>query len=213
MHIYGHEDGAVYAWNSVDVLVDGVLQHGRVINAAKTGLVVDFECRIQRVQFIEYGRAFHMIKPPYDLDARRDRDVQVLLRADPEGPWRWFRGAMVPGGDLSSRVNAYIVEAEMPHGTIKELLPRQQVRRPPSDDQLAQVWPKEFVMRECELPAVWSGMSRMRLKKACGLYLPRLRDVWCARVRKWTLLYVQRSRALRSNRRKWRPCTGRRRRD
>ncbi|XP_055353188.1 uncharacterized protein LOC129599074 [Paramacrobiotus metropolitanus] len=117
-------------------------------------MIVDFRCRKQRAQFVEYGRLFHSIEPPSVWNASEDRIVQVLLRAACDGPWQWFPGELVLEGGLSFLGSVYLVTAQLPYGVIKELLPRQQVRRPPSDVDLLsrQVRPEEFQRRRFSVP-------------------------------------------------------------
>ncbi|XP_055353140.1 uncharacterized protein LOC129599033 [Paramacrobiotus metropolitanus] len=188
MHVYGVDDKAVYAWNAVDVLVDGQLQHGRVIEVAETGLLIDFGCDSQRAQLIDHGDIFHSVKPDYHVDARQDRRVEVLLRATPDAPWTWFAGTMDPGNHMSFCADSYIVDVRLPYGTFTELVPRQQVRRPPSNAELAsrRVGAKAFEMRECSLPP----------ENSLRLLLQRKHPVWCGTVNQGTLRlrYVQRAR-------------------
>ncbi|XP_055351492.1 uncharacterized protein LOC129597825 [Paramacrobiotus metropolitanus] len=193
MQIYGQHDTVVHAWNAVDILVDDVMQHGRVIDVADKGLIIDMECRGQRAQFIEYGHIFLAIPPAYFLNALQDRNVQVLLRASPDGPWQWFAGETVSENNFYWWVT---VEAQLPHGVVTELLPREQVRRPPSDSLLdsRRVRIKEFERRTCcPLPAVWAGASAV-LQDTCRLHAQRMLSIWCTKVLRRTLVYVQRSR-------------------
>ncbi|XP_055330417.1 uncharacterized protein LOC129582827 [Paramacrobiotus metropolitanus] len=190
MLVYGNDYAAVYAWNAVDVLVDGMLQHGRVINVVDKGLIVDFGCRTQRTQFIEYGRIFLTIQPASCMETHPGDNVQVLMRASPDVPWKWFAGRRVPTD--CSFDSCYIVKVQLPHGVVQELLPWQQMRRPPSDTELAshRVRAKEFEIRSCPLPAVWSDASPA-LQSTCRWHLQRVRLVWCTKVLRSTLLYVQ----------------------
>ncbi|XP_055349945.1 uncharacterized protein LOC129596636 [Paramacrobiotus metropolitanus] len=194
MFIYGPEAGAVDAWNAVDVLVDGVLQHGRVINVVEKGLIVDFDCETQRAQFVEYGRIFHLTEPRDDLNLKGGENVQALVRAAPDGPWQWFPGRVARDGGLDFCVQAYIVEAQLPHGAITELLPRQQVRFVPSNNELdsRRIQPTDFQIRSCLLSAVWFNASRALLD-ACRLHLQRKRSVWWTKMSHGGLWYVQRS--------------------
>ncbi|XP_055357038.1 uncharacterized protein LOC129602096 [Paramacrobiotus metropolitanus] len=161
MLVYGDD---VYTWNSVDVLVDGQLQYGRVINVAEGGLIIDFHCAGQRAQFVEYGRIFqcrdsHAVvfdfrskiyrtsegrEPVYDTDA------QVLLRASREAPWILYPGKI---GDYGCD-ESLVVEVRLPSGMVRELLPCQQIRVPLSEEDWAQrlIVEKQFVIRYCPIP-------------------------------------------------------------
>ncbi|XP_055353184.1 uncharacterized protein LOC129599071 isoform X2 [Paramacrobiotus metropolitanus] len=194
MHIYGVDDKALHAWNAVDVLVDGLLQHGRVIDVAKKGLIIDFGCESQQAQLIDHGHIFHSVKPDYNVDARQDRSVEVLLRATANSPWTWFAGTMDPGNSLNCCADACIVEVRLPYGSLTELVPRQQVRLPPSGAELVRrrVGAEEFQMRECALPAAWS--RPLVFGNCVRLLLQRRHPVWFGSVSQGTLRYMQRAR-------------------
>ncbi|XP_055353209.1 uncharacterized protein LOC129599094 [Paramacrobiotus metropolitanus] len=195
MFVYDPLEQSLYAWNAVEVFVDGLLQLGRVINVVEKGLVIDFGCATQRSQFIEYRRIFHACKArsPHPVNTyqeyREYRNVQVLFRAGPDRPWAWYPGTAVSLGEQSYFGCVYIVEVKLPHGVVKELLPRNQVRRPPSDADLAarRVQDKDFVIRGCPLPA-----APRELGDLLASNLPPMRRVLCTEVLNETLLYLQR---------------------
>ncbi|XP_055344457.1 uncharacterized protein LOC129592442 [Paramacrobiotus metropolitanus] len=153
MLIFGDDEDAAWPWNAVDALVDGQLQHGRVINLADKGLIIDFECPAQRAQFVEYGRVFH-----YTANTGRSNvvAVQVLLRRHPDGVWIWYPGRVIQS---SLCKKAEYVEAQLPQGNVKELLPLAQVRPAPAEGVCAEgrVRRGDFVIRSCQMPA--GGLS------------------------------------------------------
>ncbi|XP_055354690.1 uncharacterized protein LOC129600251 [Paramacrobiotus metropolitanus] len=180
------------AWNGVQVLVDGQMQHGQVINVAEGGLIIDFGCTARRSQFIEYGRIFH-----YDSKemGRSKTDVQVLLRYHPNDAWTWFPGRWVPAKFDDSAYDDYadFVEVQLPHGTVTELLPSKQLRT--ADPQQLPVMRDDFVIRCCPLPAVrWSeephGLAQM-LKRVLSRHL-QCDETLCTTVLSQAILYLQR---------------------
>ncbi|XP_055353203.1 uncharacterized protein LOC129599087 [Paramacrobiotus metropolitanus] len=184
---------SMYAWNAVEVLVDGLLQLGRVINVVKKGLLIDFGCASHRKKFFKWEHVFHATRVFDPLDTLLDPNVQVLLRAGADCPWKWYPGiALSPGDERSYLANLYIVEAQLPHGTVRELLPRNQVRRPPSDADLVsrRVQENDFVLRSCPMPSAWPGAADL-LREIFPLILPRARRVLYRMVQNDSLLYVQ----------------------
>ncbi|XP_055353181.1 uncharacterized protein LOC129599069 [Paramacrobiotus metropolitanus] len=183
---------SMYAWNAVEVLVDGLLQLGRVVNVVENGLIIDFGCTSQRSHFVEYGRVFYSCRTSDPLDPYLEPKVQILLRAGPLCPWVWYPGKAVSLGDESYYAAVYIVEVQLPHGVVKELLPMNQVRRSLSDADLAcrRVQPRDLVIRGCPLPTAWSGASRV-LREVFPSKIPPARRVWCTQMLSQTLLYLQ----------------------
>ncbi|XP_055344460.1 uncharacterized protein LOC129592445 [Paramacrobiotus metropolitanus] len=184
MLVYGDSAHSVYVWNAVDVLIEGQLQHGEVINVAEKGLIVDFQCPGQRAQLVEYGRIFQCKEPA----ERATPDVQALLRRQPDGAWIWYPGRVVPIESFLYEEAQY-VEVQLPNGTVRELLPVAQVRPPPAGGVVGQgcVGQSEFVVRSCLLPAsfgsdqsplVWEGF-KSELGRACKvLYISRINDTF-----------------------------------
>ncbi|XP_055349882.1 uncharacterized protein LOC129596581 [Paramacrobiotus metropolitanus] len=193
MLVYGDNEHNVCGWNTVNVLVDGLLQHGRVINIVDTGLIVDFGCATQCAQFVASGRIFHSEYFDNRPDAGDDA-VQVLLRPHPTAPWTWYPGKILALGGYSTRdCDAHFVEVTLPYGTIRELLPCFQVRRPPTDAeyQEGRVEKNDFLIRCCPLPAAyWSdGVPAVHERFQAGL--SRRYDVLCTVVLSQALLYLQ----------------------
>ncbi|XP_055344443.1 uncharacterized protein LOC129592431 [Paramacrobiotus metropolitanus] len=185
MLLYGDE-GSVCVWNSVDVLVEGQLQHGRVINVADGGLIIDFQCASQRAQFVAYGRIFRCY-PNWLIPTD---DVQVLLRRRADAAWLWYPGNVV---DLDFE-DANCVEVSLPHGTVRELLPWEQVRPPLSHVDLEErrVMPGHFVVRWCRLAVPhWAGVSQ-RVGQIFRWELQRRCDALCICVKNQTMDYLQR---------------------
>ncbi|XP_055357039.1 uncharacterized protein LOC129602097 [Paramacrobiotus metropolitanus] len=153
----------VFEWNAVDVLVDGRLQRGVVINAADGGLVIDFECTTRRSQFIEYGRIFHCFCDTYDLWVTKPGQgaggAEVLLRYHPTDSWTWYPARVA---STESRGHAYdaaeFMEVQLPHGSVIELVPCLQIREvATAESPRPSVTKGDFVVRCCPLPAVcWS---------------------------------------------------------
>ncbi|XP_055349900.1 uncharacterized protein LOC129596599 [Paramacrobiotus metropolitanus] len=189
MPVYGDQNRRVCGWNTVDVLIDGHLQHGDVINLAQGGLIVDFRCATQRAQFVEYGRAFHCPFLAYQIRSS-EPNKQVLLRRYPDGAWIWYSGHVVQGG--FSCLDADMMEVDMPQGTVRQLVPGDQIR---SEMELGgwRVGQDDFVIRSCPLPpAYWSGASQL-----CGqifkYQLSQRFNVLCTSLLSQTLLYLQRN--------------------
>ncbi|XP_055344470.1 uncharacterized protein LOC129592451 [Paramacrobiotus metropolitanus] len=156
MLIYGGDDeDAVHEWNAVDVLVNGQLQHGRVINVAEKALLIDFECPTQRAQLIEYGRVFQC----KENAERSMTNVQVLLRRHPDAAWIWYPGRVIPIEGFLYEYAEY-VEVRLPKGNVKELLPLAQVR-PRSAGWKSKLRPMrrgDFMIRSCRMPT--PGLSK-----------------------------------------------------
>ncbi|XP_055356584.1 uncharacterized protein LOC129601737 [Paramacrobiotus metropolitanus] len=191
MFIYGDDVHSVYAWNAVDVLIDGQLEHGLVIDVAETGLIIDFQCPERRAQLIEYGNMYHC----YGDSGRLTAAAQVLLRRLPDGAWIWYPGKVIP-------VDGYryddfeLVDVERPYGTVRELVPREQTRPPLDDDWKRRRLVKkgEFVNRACPLPAT----HEFRLISECQMLgrvfnreAAKFFGAWFKSVHNQELLYLQ----------------------
>ncbi|XP_055353182.1 uncharacterized protein LOC129599070 [Paramacrobiotus metropolitanus] len=185
---------SLYAWNAVEVLVDGVMQLGKVVNLAEKGLIVDFGCAGQRSQFVEYHTVFQSQRLLTSGGAHVNPGVQVLLRAGRDCPWAWYSGKALSLGTDSEGYLAglVVVEVQLPHGIVKELLPMNQGRRPLSESDLALLSVRDggFVIRECSLPATYSGGFQPPFE-IHPIRLPRTRRVLCTAVLGDRLLYLQ----------------------
>ncbi|XP_055328689.1 uncharacterized protein LOC129581563 [Paramacrobiotus metropolitanus] len=156
MHLYKDPKHPINAWNSVDVLVDGFLQQGHVLDVAKDGLVIDFHCAGQRAQLVKYGSIFRF---PSSSSSAKDSlpstaVVQVLLHRSPDGAWIWYPGTLVGLGDYHHQ-RFVCVQVEVPlYGTILEMVPRVQVRPHPADADWegGRVMDKDFVVCFDRLP-------------------------------------------------------------
>ncbi|XP_055349967.1 uncharacterized protein LOC129596657 [Paramacrobiotus metropolitanus] len=153
MFVYGDHKHSVcacvvHAWNAVDVLIDGRLHHGRVINVAETGLIIDFQCPAGRSQLIEYGTIFRC-----DDQNGPPHSAQVLLRRHPDGAWIWYPGRVVPVGSCWHG-DYELVQVQRHYGTVTELLPRERIRETPSEADLRErrVEVGDFVVRSSPLP-------------------------------------------------------------
>ncbi|XP_055353189.1 uncharacterized protein LOC129599075 [Paramacrobiotus metropolitanus] len=192
-----------YTWNTVEVFVDGLLQLGKVINVAENGLIIDFGCTGLHSEFVEYGRVFHsgvlwtwwaamdrLVRglKGIDLDVNKDPTVQVLLRAGPDCPWIWYPGRAWSLGKEPPFANAFIVEAQLPYGAVKVLLPTEQVRRPPTDAELSR-HRAHFVIRSCPLPPCATGLPVPFEILTATLFQER--EVLCIKVLNETLQYLQ----------------------
>ncbi|XP_055328716.1 uncharacterized protein LOC129581578 [Paramacrobiotus metropolitanus] len=184
MHVYGHE---LNGWNGVDVRLDGKLQHSRVLNVVGGGLIIDFQCPAKRSQFVEYGRIFQWKGERWLPGA--GRPVSVLLRRQPGGAWMWHAGTVLSLGEGEDSYNqATFVEVKLPQGTLRELVPGEQVRQPPREElsKVQRVEKDDFVIRCCPLSATqWS----------IGETFHCILSVWsralCTSVLCQTLLYLQ----------------------
>ncbi|XP_055356587.1 uncharacterized protein LOC129601738 isoform X2 [Paramacrobiotus metropolitanus] len=165
MFIYGDDVHSVYGWNAMDVLIDGELQHGRVINVEENGLIIDFQCPERRGQLIEYEK----VNRCYGYSGRLTADAQVLLRRHPDGAWIWYAGRLLPVDDY--RYDAFeFVEVQRPYGTVRELVPRAQTRQPLADvdedlKRRHRIEKGEFIIRACPLPAT----HQFRLFSECQM--------------------------------------------
>ncbi|XP_055354701.1 uncharacterized protein LOC129600262 [Paramacrobiotus metropolitanus] len=177
-----------YFWNSVDVLVDGRLQHGEIVNLAEGGLIIDFGCAGQRSQFVAFGTVFRCLSRSWG-EARGDA-VQVLLRPHPDAPWTWFPGKTGPFAAFGFGETTF-VQVQLPHGTVEELVRWKQVRPALTDgdyEEHLRVVPNEFVIRACPLLVAYNLQLGEILKAG---FSQRYR-VLCTSLLSQTLLYLQR---------------------
>ncbi|XP_055354682.1 uncharacterized protein LOC129600245 [Paramacrobiotus metropolitanus] len=187
----------VCAWNGVDVLVDGQLQHGHVMNVIDDGLFVNFGCR---AEFIRYGNVFECRqatdhpnvkhRPPSHWSA--GEKAQVLLRAAPGAPWIWYPGTIVALDDYCQD-DAVLVDVQLPGRIIRELLLCQQVRVPLSEEDLAQrrIVDKHFVIRCCPLPDGYAAEASPHLTWHFQNGVHEDEDVVCTGEFSQYLLYLQ----------------------
>ncbi|XP_055354694.1 uncharacterized protein LOC129600254 [Paramacrobiotus metropolitanus] len=183
--------GSVFAWNAVNVLVDGLLQHGKIVNLAEGGLIIDFECQTQRSQFVAYGPVFRCDVPPCHWPPHEN--VQVLLRQHPDAPWIWYPGKSFPL-DNYYFVEAAFVQVQLPHGTVEEMVGWDQVRsalRYRSSEDLRRVEPNDFVIRACPLPVTYWSDANPQLEEILKSAVNRRYRVLCTAVLSQTLLYLQ----------------------
>ncbi|XP_055354696.1 uncharacterized protein LOC129600256 [Paramacrobiotus metropolitanus] len=190
MLFYGNRKNSVHAWNGVDVLVQGQLQHGNVVNVADQGLIIDFQCATQRAQFIEYGRIFRY-NPP--ATSRPQDAIQALLPRHRDGAWIWYPARIIHGVCKAFDDIMELVEVQGPHGVVRELLSWQQVRVTPTGVTLEnwRVKPNDFVVRSCPLSADYSSADLPLLGKTFDNELAGLKEVlYVTRVRQ-TFFYLQ----------------------
>ncbi|XP_055339194.1 uncharacterized protein LOC129588825 isoform X2 [Paramacrobiotus metropolitanus] len=179
MYLYENETRYVYSWNSVDVEMDGLLQHGHIIglenvegNAPR--LIVDFGCPEQRAVPVDYGKIFdcsanHRTREnslKYNFKHLKDKlsgalasandtndvDVEVLIRNHPSHPWKWYLGELLM---LGLHIKEWAcVEVMLGCYRTRELLPQAQMRMPLAKAELRhrQLSPGVFVMRLCGVP-------------------------------------------------------------
>ncbi|XP_055349934.1 uncharacterized protein LOC129596627 [Paramacrobiotus metropolitanus] len=191
MLIYGDDGHRVHAWNAVDVLLDGQLQHGDVINVAPGGLIIDFQCAARRAEFVAYGRIFHCDDKSFKAATQ---DSQVLLRRHPDGAWIWYPGMFLWLPLTFEYEEAHYVEVQRPSGAVQELVPLRQVRAPPSDAALEERCVKDgdFVIRCYALPAEY-GVEWTPLLDVIFKYgLQQLHRVRSTSLVNQTLVYLQR---------------------
>ncbi|XP_055339317.1 uncharacterized protein LOC129588921 [Paramacrobiotus metropolitanus] len=166
MHLYERRSRSVYAWNAVDVLIEGQLRHGHVVNTAANGLTVDLFCSTQEAVFVEFGKIFDSSDKSLQkrtclgwkdqfLSKPRNANVQVLLRAHPNRPWTWYPATVLITDFLSFTLNDYaFVEAQLDGYTTRELLPPEQIRCVPTREQMAEAVVKrgDFILQTWRHP-------------------------------------------------------------
>ncbi|XP_055337372.1 uncharacterized protein LOC129587588 [Paramacrobiotus metropolitanus] len=198
MHLYRDDKHPINAWNAVDVLVDGLLQHGHVVNVAKDGLIIDFHCAGQRAQLIKYGRIFRFPSSSSSIISDDTLPpataVQVLLHHPPDGAWIWYHGTIV---GLADYLNKSFECVQVPLlDAIQELVPRGQVRPPPADGDRegCRVMEKDFVVRCARLPDACAADGSQLVREIFQKKLARGFNIVCVSlsVPKRTLQYLQR---------------------
>ncbi|XP_055353197.1 uncharacterized protein LOC129599082 [Paramacrobiotus metropolitanus] len=196
MFVFKDREQKLLAWNTVEALVDGQLQHGNVVDVAEGGLMVEFGCGTQRAQLIEYGR-IRRIFPDFRSQPPTLRttttEVLVLLRHDPDDAWIWYPGKRIPLGDCWYNF-LDLVEVQRPHGIVREIVPHTQVRLTPTDEDVKRRLVREgdFVVRSCPLPAgYWADGSQLPRE----IFKSELNQRWrvvCTSVLSQTFDYLQR---------------------
>ncbi|XP_055357042.1 uncharacterized protein LOC129602101 [Paramacrobiotus metropolitanus] len=214
MYWYDDAERSVYAWNAVDVEVNGLLQHGHVIGLDESDgdaprLIVDFQCMAQRSVLMDHGKAYDCSrkgksdKMPEPLEWT-DRfssaaagpghlTVEVLLRAHSNQPWTWFPAKLLLFR-FANRKYAF-AEAVLGEQRVREVLPVSQIRQPSKTETLQKklLPPGHFTIRTCSVPdGYWltmepamPAMFRKDLQRECRIHL--------VSVRSHTLHYLQRS--------------------
>ncbi|XP_055339176.1 uncharacterized protein LOC129588813 [Paramacrobiotus metropolitanus] len=150
MLLYEDSDRLVYKMNAVDMEVDGMLQHGHVIDLEETEgvpshLIVDFGCPGQTAVPVEYGKLFACSTNLSDelpkewqgngSSENNGYEAQALLRTCPAHPWKWHP-ARVLIGRLEGLETYALVEVTLDGHTVREVLPHVQIRKPPSLEDL-----------------------------------------------------------------------------
>ncbi|XP_055344478.1 uncharacterized protein LOC129592458 isoform X2 [Paramacrobiotus metropolitanus] len=165
MYLYGENTTSTVEWNSVDVMVNGQLQHGIVVGVMPDALIVDFRCPLQRSVIVQYGRAYKSsqwpVMPEWDSLPVERSDVQVLLRIRPNLAWIWYPGRL-------HHYDQVKVKVRLPGRTTWAVLPRGQARLPPSASEMdsRRVLPGDFMISSRELPAsFWDGITVPLLAK------------------------------------------------
>ncbi|XP_055336639.1 uncharacterized protein LOC129587047 [Paramacrobiotus metropolitanus] len=166
MYLYENPERSVYAWNAVDVEIDGQLQHGYVVglkeeDSTPPRLIVDFGCPQQQAVLVPYGKIFDCSNDRY-CHAGKGTAVEVLLHDGPQRPWRWFPGTMlVP--DFQHLYQVVLVEVALAGQSRRELVPRQQIRDAPGEAaQRTPLTADQFVIRTCRVPSGYWIMDRSR---------------------------------------------------
>ncbi|XP_055344326.1 uncharacterized protein LOC129592341 isoform X2 [Paramacrobiotus metropolitanus] len=179
MHLYISRDRRVHAWNAVDVLVDGRLRHGSVVNTAENGLLVNLFCPSQTELFVEFGKIFDCsdkllqksqyrlsCKPytgykaatewkyPLQLNGRGSAHVEVLMRDGSKGPWTWYPAIVLVTGFSTNQCDYAFVEVQLEGYTLQELVPPAQIRSTLTHEQLQDrlIQPNDFVISTWCLP-------------------------------------------------------------
>ncbi|XP_055351607.1 uncharacterized protein LOC129597926 [Paramacrobiotus metropolitanus] len=128
MHLYKR---AVYAWNAVDVEINGQLQHGYVIGLKEYDndppyLMIDFRWPVQQVVLVPYGRIWSC-STTQSSSPGTGADVEVLLRDGQNNLWKWYPGRMlIPCFQELDKVA--LVEVMIGGQCRRKLIPGQQIR-------------------------------------------------------------------------------------
>ncbi|XP_055351420.1 uncharacterized protein LOC129597743 [Paramacrobiotus metropolitanus] len=188
MHLYENAERSVYAWNAVDVEINGRVQHGHVVGVEKKGsrVIVDFGCPTQEAVAMECGKAIDCSRCEYQ-DSRRGDEVEVLLHDGPGRPWTWYPGRMlIP--EFRPLYSVQLVEVLVAGQWRRELLPGDQIRDPPLRNCLM---PWDFVTETCSVPSGFWTLER----SASALLLRKIEHelrVRFIKVLSWKMRYVRR---------------------
>ncbi|XP_055353861.1 uncharacterized protein LOC129599601 [Paramacrobiotus metropolitanus] len=166
-------------WNAVNVEVDGLLQLGHVVGLDTTGnlprLTIDFGCTTQHSVLVEYGKVFDFSDSSPVIKTRKREfccvpagdeyeDVQVLLRHQPDHPWKWYPAKLLVL-EFEYLQEYALVEVLLEGQRVRELIPVQQIRAPSSREDLQRrmVRPIDFVIRSCNVPqGYWTTTELVR---------------------------------------------------
>ncbi|XP_055334170.1 uncharacterized protein LOC129585493 [Paramacrobiotus metropolitanus] len=179
---------SVSAWNAVDVRMKSKkLKHGHVINKAKGGLIIDFGCDKQRAKFIKYERISHC------NFSRATHEAEVLLQSPTSGAWIWYPGQVITMGEYRPDY-AQLVEVQLPDRTVRELFPMEQVRQPPTGEDLRGelcVWEDHYLIRSCKLPGVGWAWESHPLKEVFKREVNKRFGVVCTNLSGSAVYYLQ----------------------
>ncbi|XP_055342486.1 uncharacterized protein LOC129590998 [Paramacrobiotus metropolitanus] len=194
MHLYETAERSVYAWNAVDVEMDGMLQHGHVIGLEENDstpprLIVDYGC--QQTELVPYGQIWDCSTSSSN-NVCVGGQVEVLLHAGRNGPWKWYPGKVLIRS-FKHLENMALVEVSMGGQSHRELLPRQQIRKPPGKDaQQLLLAAGHFIVRTCSLP---NGYWALQPSVAASLLrqTERYLNLRFVKVLSQTVLYLRQS--------------------
>ncbi|XP_055330300.1 uncharacterized protein LOC129582726 [Paramacrobiotus metropolitanus] len=159
MYLYENDERSVYAWNSVDVEINGLLQHGHVIGLEEKSegdstpprVIVDFGCPSQQSVAVGFGKIWDCSTEPYSIPCKGDK-VEVLLQDGPHRPWAWYSGKVLIR-KFKHLQHVALVDVMIGGAWRRELIPDRQIRdltvrvlrAPPLATD-------HFVMRTCSVP-------------------------------------------------------------
>ncbi|XP_055348863.1 uncharacterized protein LOC129595779 [Paramacrobiotus metropolitanus] len=158
MHLYEDNERSVYAWNAVDVEIDGVLQHGHVIgleeksgdDSSPSRLIVDFGSPLQCC-VVGYGKIWDSSIERF-ADAGMGTVVEVLLHDGGDGVWKWYPGKMRCRW-FRNLPDVSLVEVKMGGEHRRELVPDRQIRNSAGDGGQPQlVAADHFSIQSCGVP-------------------------------------------------------------
>ncbi|XP_055357301.1 uncharacterized protein LOC129602327 [Paramacrobiotus metropolitanus] len=164
MHLY--ELSRRYAWNTVDVEIDGQLQRGHVVGMEENGttpprLIVDFQGPEQRSVLVEYGKVTTGISS-WRASEGSGTEVLVLLR-DHQDRWSWYPGKVLHSFGNGSLEDYATVEVTRAGYRSCELVLCNQIQLPLSKDPCYErlVKPGDFVVGTCRVPdGYWTEWTR-----------------------------------------------------
>ncbi|XP_055330743.1 uncharacterized protein LOC129583068 isoform X2 [Paramacrobiotus metropolitanus] len=196
MLFYEDTGRSLYAWNAVDVEIDGRLRHGYVVGLEETEsasprLLVDLGCPTQEAVLVEYGKVWDCSRH-VSSNASEGAVVEVLLYDGPH--WTWY-----PGIILIARFDELhemaLVEVLVDEQRRRELLPTNQIR------DAADAWGQtarsgllgagEFVMQACNVPNGYWAME----PSAAAFLLKQVEsrcNLRIVTVLSWTMHYLRR---------------------